>query len=128
MDFNRLSANVKHIRNSHNIHQHLDLIAGLPLEDYSSFEKSFKDVYQLKPDQLQLGFLKVLKGSAIESECKDYGIVYNSEPPYEVLYTKHLTYDEIIELKGISDMVEIYYNSGQFVYSMEYLEHFLILL
>jgi radical SAM superfamily enzyme YgiQ (UPF0313 family) len=124
VDFNRLSANVKHIRNSHNIHQHLDLIAGLPLEDYSSFEKSFKDVYQLKPDQLQLGFLKVLKGSAIESECKDYGIVYNSEPPYEVLYTKHLTYDEIIELKGISDMVEIYYNSGQFVYSMEYLEHF----
>lgn len=124
VDFNKLSDNVRRIKEGHNIHQHLDLIAGLPLEDYSSFEKSFNDVYQLKPDQLQLGFLKVLKGSIIEKQCKDYGIVYNNEPPYEVLYTNHLSYDEIIELKGITDMVEVYYNSGQFVYSMEFLEHY----
>ena len=124
VDFNKLSENVKNIRKMHNIHQHLDLIAGLPLEDYSSFERSFRDVYQLKPDQLQLGFLKVLKGSIIEKECKNYGIVYNSEPPYEILYTNHITYNEIIELKGVCDMVEVYYNSGQFAYSMEFLEHY----
>lgn len=124
VEFSKLSENVRRIKAGHNIHQHLDLIAGLPLEDYSSFEKSFGDVYQLKPDQLQLGFLKVIKGTIIEDECKDYGIVYNNEPPYEVLYTNHITYDEIIELKGICDMVEVYYNSGQFAYTIEFLEHY----
>lgn len=124
VDFVKLSANVKHIKSMGNIHQHLDLIAGLPLEDYSSFERSFQDVYQLKPNQLQLGFLKVLKGTIMEKECEKYGIVYNSEPPYEVLNTDHLSYDEIIVLKGVSEMVEIYYNSGQFKYSMEFLEHY----
>jgi radical SAM superfamily enzyme YgiQ (UPF0313 family) len=124
VDFKKLSEKVEQIRKAHNIHQHLDLIAGLPLEDYSSFEKSFHDVYMLRPNQLQLGFLKVLKGSIIEEECKEYGIVYNNEPPYEVLCTKHLTYDEVLELKGLCDMVEVYYNSGQFAYSMEYLVHY----
>lgn len=124
VDFKKLSENVKRIKKAHNIHQHLDLIAGLPLEDFDSFEKSFHDVYKLYPDQLQLGFLKVLKGSMVEDECRDYGIVYNSEPPYEVLYTNHLSYKDVIELKGICDMVEVYYNSGQFAYSMKYLEHY----
>lgn len=124
VDFNKLSKNVEIIRKAHNIHQHLDLIAGLPLEDYKSFEKSFNDVYSLRPDQLQLGFLKVLKGSIIENQCKDYGIVYNSEPPYEVLFTDYISYDELIKLKGICEMVEIYYNSGQFEYTMEYINHF----
>lgn len=124
VDFKTLSDRVKRIKKAHNIHQHLDLIAGLPLEDYKSFEKSFHDVYKLKPDQLQLGFLKVLNGSIIEEECKKYGIVYNSEPPYEVLFTNHLSYNEIIELKGACDMVEVYYNSGQFAYSMEYMDYF----
>ena len=124
VDFLTLSDKVKRINKANNIHQHLDLIAGLPLEDFSSFEKSFQDVYQLRPNQLQLGFLKVLKGSIIENECSEYGIVYNNEPPYEVLYTKHLTYNEIIELKGICDMVEVYYNSGQFAYSLEYMDHY----
>ena len=124
VDFNKLSERVRHIKNTNNIHQHLDLIAGLPQEDYSSFEKSFQDVYSLKPDQLQLGFLKVLKGSKMEEECKEHGIVYNNEPPYEVLYTKHLSYDEIVELKGICHMVEVYYNSGQFAYTMRFLEHY----
>ena len=81
-------------------------------------------MYRLRPDQLQLGFLKVLKGSIIENECGDYGIVYNTDPPYEVLHTNHISYDEILELKGISRMVDVYYNSGQFTYSLEYLEHF----
>lgn len=123
VNFRKLTEKVEAIKKSHNIHQHLDLIAGLPLEDYTSFEKSFQDVYQLRPDQLQLGFLKVLKGSLIEEEDKEYGIVYNAEPPYEVLFTKHLTYNDVLELKGVCDMVEVYYNSGQFAYSMEYLVH-----
>lgn len=124
VDFGRLSENVRRIKRAHNIHQHLDLIAGLPLEDYSSFEKSFNDVYGLKPDQLQLGFLKVLRGSLIEKDCGKYGIVFSNDPPYEVLYTDHISFDEILELKGICQMVEVYYNSGQFAYSMEFLEHF----
>lgn len=124
VDFERLAENVKRIKKAHNIHQHLDLIAGLPLEDYHSFEKSFYDVYMLKPDQLQLGFLKVLKGSIMEGECEKYGIAYKNEPPYEVLFTKHLSYDEVLELKGICEMVEVYYNSGQFAYSIKYLEHY----
>jgi len=124
VDFNKLSDNVRRIYKANNIHQHLDLIAGLPLEDFASFEKSFNDVYSLRPNQLQLGFLKVLKGSIIEDQCKEYGIVYRDKPPYEVLYTRDLTYDDIIELKGICDMVEVYYNSGQFTHSGEYLIHF----
>lgn len=124
VDFGRLARNAERIRKARNIHRHLDLIAGLPLEDYRSFEKSFNDVYKLKPDQLQLGFLKVLRGSQIENDCKEYGIVCNNDPPYEVLFTNHISFDEILELKGICEMVEVYYNSGQFAYSMEYLEHF----
>ncbi|NLJ96261.1 MAG: B12-binding domain-containing radical SAM protein [Clostridiales bacterium] len=124
VDFIKLSENVKRIKKAHNIHQHLDLIAGLPLEGFDSFEKSFNDVYHLRPDQLQLGFLKVLRGAIVEDECKEYGIVYNNKPPYEVLSTNELTYNEIIKLKGICNMVDIYYNSGQFAHSIRYLEHF----
>lgn len=123
MDFDKLSYNVKRIREGNNIHQHLDLIAGLPLEDYADFENSFRDVYGLKPDQLQLGFLKILKGSRMENESTLYGIQYRDTPPYEVLFTNHLTYDEVLRLKGICEMVEVYYNSGQFKYSILYLEH-----
>lgn len=124
MDLERLKNNVHRIRAGGNIHQHLDLIAGLPCEDYSSFERSFREVYELKPDQLQLGFLKVLKGSPMEEASNAYGIVYRDEPPYEVLYTQNLTFDELLKLKGICDMVEIYYNSGQFKNAVTYLEHF----
>lgn len=123
MDFDRLSCNVLQLKKGGNIHLHLDLIAGLPLEGYTSFEKSFADVYRMKPDQLQLGFLKVLKGSFMESDAKKYGITYRSTPPYEVLFTEHLNYDELLKIKGVSEMVEIYYNSGQFSYSIGYLEH-----
>jgi tetratricopeptide (TPR) repeat protein len=102
----------------------LDLIAGLPLEGYDDFEKSFHDVYNLKPDQLQLGFLKILKGSLMEMECKTYGIAYRNTAPYEVLFTNSLSYEELLKIKGACEMVEIYYNSGQFTYAICYLEHF----
>lgn len=124
MELGRLSENVRKLRENNNIHLHLDLIAGLPLEDYASFEKSFNYVYSLKPHQLQLGFLKVLKGSCMEKDCARYGIVYRDEPPYEVLYTDSLSFDEMLKLKGICEMVEVYFNSGQFSNSIEYLEHF----
>jgi radical SAM superfamily enzyme YgiQ (UPF0313 family) len=124
MDLNRLRKNVALIKKNGNIHQHLDLIAGLPLEDYASFEQSFREVYSIKPDQLQLGFLKVLKGSPMEHSAKEYGIIYRDTPPYEVLTTDRLTFEEVLKLKGICEMVEVYYNSGQFGHAITYLEHF----
>ena len=124
MDLKKLRANVNKIGEGHNIHQHLDLIAGLPYEDYSSFINSFNEVYSLKPDQLQLGFLKVLKGSYMETDSTNHGIIYQDRAPYEVLKTDLLSYDELLKLKGLCDMVEVYYNSGQFTYSMEFLNHY----
>ena len=124
MNLEKLNLNVGRIKEGNNIHQHLDLIAGLPFEGYTSFEKSFHDVYNLKPDQLQLGFLKILKGSLMETECKTYGITYRSKPPYEVLFTDQLSYEELLQIKGVCNMAEIYYNSGQFTYAINYLEHF----
>lgn len=124
MDFEKLSKIVYRIKERQNIHQHLDLIAGLPYEGYESFRGSFNDVYSLRPDQFQLGFLKVLKGSAIFNENEKNKIVYKSEPPYEVLCTPWLSYDEVLKLKAVEEMVEIYYNSGQFTYSIRYLEKF----
>jgi radical SAM superfamily enzyme YgiQ (UPF0313 family) len=124
MDFDQVAGNVCKIRAGGNIHQHLDLIAGLPLEDYESFEKSFQEVYELKPDQFQLGFLKILKGSPMEVDKESYGIVFRDTAPYEVLFTDHLSYEEMLRIKGVCEMVEVYYNSGQFVYSVQFLEHF----
>lgn len=124
MDFTKVAGNVNKIKAGGNIHQHLDLIAGLPLEGYDSFEKSFSEVYALKPDQLQLGFLKILKGSPMEMDKERYGIVFRSAAPYEVLFTSNLSYEEVLRLKGVCEMVEVYYNSGQFVYSITFLEHF----
>lgn len=124
MDFTKVAGNVNKIKAGGNIHQHLDLIAGLPLEGYDSFEKSFSEVYALKPDQLQLGFLKILKGSPMEMDKERYGIVFRSTAPYEVLFTNNLSYEEVLRLKGVCEMVEVYYNSGQFVNSITFLEHF----
>lgn len=114
MDLVKLERNVHRINHFHNIHQHLDLIAGLPYEDLESFKKSFNDVYRMAPEQLQLGFLKVLKGSYMEEMAGEYGLLYKSQPPYEVLSTRWLSYDDVIRLKGVEEMVEVYYNSGQF--------------
>ena len=123
MNLDKLQSSVEKINATQNIHQHLDLIAGLPYEDYESFHKSFNDVYRMRPEQLQLGFLKVLKGSAMEEKSEEYGIVYHHDAPYEVLYTNWLSYADLIRLKGIEEMVELFYNSGQFVYTIAYLEY-----
>lgn len=122
MDFIDLKKVVEQINSFHNIHQHLDLIAGLPYEGYESFRKSFNDVYALRPEQLQLGFLKVLKGSKMHAYAKEYGIVYRSNPVYEVLYTKWLTHDELLRIKRVEEMVELYYNSNQFTKTLAVLE------
>ena len=122
MDFEKLKGIVDRIHSFGNIHQHLDLIAGLPYENLESFKKSFNDVYRLRPQQFQLGFLKVLKGSKMHEKAGEYGIVYHTRPMYEVLSTNWLTYDEVIHLKGIEEMVEVYYNSCQFRCTMLALE------
>lgn len=115
-DLDKLRHAVVRIHAEHNIHVHLDLIAGLPYEDMDSFVRSFNDVYAMRPEQLQLGFLKVLKGSYMEEMASEYGLVYRKCPPYEVLYTKWLSYDDVIRLKKVEEMVELYYNSGQFTH------------
>ena len=124
MDLKKLEHCVNRVHSFRNIHQHLDLIAGLPYEDYDTFHQSFNDVYQIKPDQLQLGFLKVLKGSLMQKEAEVYGIVYKEKEPYEVLSTNWLTYGEVLKLKMVESMVEVYYNSGQFWHTLEYLVPF----
>ncbi len=122
MDKDRLIHVVSEIRKNRNIHQHLDLIAGLPYEDYESFGDSFDRVYAMEPDQLQLGFLKVLSGAPIAEEAEKYGIVYTKQPPYEVLGTGWLSYGDVIRLKKIEEMVELYYNSSQFVNTLRYMK------
>lgn len=124
MDFERLSEIVNKVRSFGNIHQHLDLIAGLPYENYDSFRNSFNQVYALKPEQLQLGFLKVLKGSLMKEMAEEYGILHKEREPYEVLSTKWLSYGEILKLKTVESMVEVYYNSGQFQNTLNYMESF----
>ncbi len=124
MDLDKLKCAVERIHEGGNIHEHLDLIAGLPYEDLGSFRKSFNEVYALKPDQFQLGFLKLLKGSAMYAGSREWGIVCQSIPPYEVLYTRWLSYEDVLALKLVEEMVEIYYNSGQFEYAIKYMEHF----
>lgn len=122
MNFEEVKRIVKRVQEKGNVHQHLDLIAGLPYEDYERFAQSFRDVYALHPEQLQLGFLKVLKGSYMHEKTKDYQLLYQDRPPFEVLSTKWLSYDDVIRLKGVEEMVEVYYNSGQFVNTLRLLE------
>ena len=122
MDFQKLKGIVDQIHSFGNIHQHLDLIAGLPYEGYESFHKSFCDVYALRPEQFQLGFLKVLKGSHMMEMTEEYKILYKDREPYEVLSTAWLTYGEILRLKMVESMVEVYYNSGQFKNTLVFLE------
>ena len=122
MDLGNFKNAVSRLKKERNIHQHLDLIAGLPYEDLSSFKNSFDEVYQLQPNQLQLGFLKVLKGSLMEDKARQYELEYQELPPYEVLSTKWLSYEDILLLKGVEEMVEVYYNSRQFAEAMVYLD------
>lgn len=122
MDLKRLKEIVKQIQKAGNIHEHLDLIAGLPYEDYATFAKSFDEIYALKPNQLQLGFLKVLKGSYMYEHAAEYEMVYHSAAPYEVMKTKWLSFEEVLQIKQAEEMLEIYYNSGQFEVTMKLLE------
>ena len=122
MDLKKLEASVARVKSFGNIHQHLDLIAGLPCEDYESFRRSFEQVYRMKPDQLQLGFLKVLKGSSMYHEAQKYEILYKEKEPYEVLSTAWLSYENILKLKMVESMVEVYYNSGQFRKMLSWIE------
>ena len=122
MDLKKLEHCVNRVHSFRNIHQHLDLIAGLPYEDYDTFHQSFNDVYRMKPDQLQLGFLKVLKGSCMEKMTQECGLQYASAPPYEVLSTRWLPYRDVLVLKQIEEMVEVYYNSRQFCLTLGELE------
>lgn len=122
MNLDRLDAVVAKIQSVGNIHQHLDLIAGLPYEGYETFAKSFDEVYAWKPNQLQLGFLKVLKGSYMYEHAEEYGIVYRTNPPYEVLSTKWLSFDEMMRIRQVEEMLEVYYNSGQYEVTMKMLE------
>lgn len=124
MELEKLAYAVKRVQQGGNIHQHLDLIAGLPYEDYHTFRNSFNAVYAMQPNQLQLGFLKVLKGSQMFHEQEKRALIYKNHAPYEVMATKWLTYDEILELKKVEEMVEVYYNSDQFEYSLAFLMHF----
>ncbi len=125
MRLERLKEIVEKIRGFGNIHQHLDLIAGLPYEDYDTFRRSFDDIYALAPNQLQMGFLKVLKGSYMYEHADEYEILYHDNPPYEVLSTKWLTYEDVLGMKRIEEMLEVYYNSGQYEITMQVLKtHF----
>lgn len=121
-DFSKLCRTVERIHSFGNIHQHLDLIAGLPYEDYESFHQSFNDVYALRPQQFQLGFLKVLKGSLMKEMENKYGIIHKEKEPYEVLSTNWISYEDVLNLKKVENMVEMYYNSGQFEHSLKYVE------
>lgn len=124
MNIKRLKENMCKIRSFQNIHQHLDLIAGLPFEDFVTFKKSFDDAYAMKPNQLQLGFLKVLKGSYMEEQIAEYELKYQDFQPYEVLSTKWLSYEEKVQLKAVEEMVEVYYNSDQFEHVLPYVISF----
>lgn len=119
VDFEKLSSVVRKISMGRNIHQHLDLIVGLPYEDYFSFRKSFNDVFALRPEKLQIGFLKLLKGSGLRNRAIEYGYVYSDYPPYEIMETSWLSYGDFIRLKGIEEMIEVYWNSGIFLNAIE---------
>ena len=106
------------------LYEVITLIAGLPLENIESFKKSFNDVHNLFPHQLQLGFLKILKGSGLEKMCEKYNINYSPFPPYEILSTNCLTYDDILTLKNIEEMVEIFYNTNRYSNIVSYLSNF----
>lgn len=122
MNLEKLKSAVRTIQSRNNIHEHLDLIAGLPYEDYDTFAKSFDEIYELKPNQLQLGFLKVLKGSYLYEHRQEYGILYRDTPPYEVLQTNWLNFSELLCIRQVEEMLEVYYNSGQYEVTMKLLE------
>ena len=119
-DFERIAQNVNRLTSQGNVHQHLDLIIGLPYEDHQAFERSFNDLYSIAPDKLQLGFLKLLKGTELRQRADEYGLVASPYAPYEILRTKWLSYEGITALKGLEDVVEKFYNEGYFKHTLAY--------
>ena len=119
-DIIRLTENLRVLRDAGNIPLHLDLIAGLPLEGFTRFAQSFDDVFALRPHQLQLGFLKLLRGSALYAKRAQYGLVHSEAPPYEILRTPQLSFAELARLKIVEEMTEAYYNSGRFSHTLSY--------
>ena len=120
VNFSDIKEKVVELLPLRNIKQHLDLIAGLPGEDFESFKKSFNDVHSIKPEEIQLGFLKLLKGSSMREESEKWGMRFSQYPPYEILSTNNISYFELLELKKVEHMVDKYYNSGKFNYILEY--------
>lgn len=120
-DIDKLLLNIRKIRSAGNVHIHADLIAGLPYEDQASFGRSFDDVYSARPHQLQLGFLKLLKGTRLRAQAGGLGYTYREQPPYEILSSGSVCYDELISLKGIAEVLERYYNSGRFYFSLDHI-------
>lgn len=124
-EIGRLTENVRALSAAGNLHLHLDLIAGLPREDFTRFAQSYDEVFALRPEQLQLGFLKLLRGSSLYARREQYGLVYSETPPYEILCTPELSFQELVELKMVEEMTETYYNSGRFSHTLEYLLEFI---
>ncbi|NRT33752.1 radical SAM superfamily enzyme YgiQ (UPF0313 family) [Clostridium beijerinckii] len=122
VNFSDIKEKVLEIEALRNIDQHLDLIAGLPGEDYESFKKSFNDMYEIKPEEIQLGFLKLLKGSSMREDAEKYGMEYSPYPPYEILKTDKISYEELLKLKKVEEMVDKYYNSQKFNHIIRYFE------
>ncbi|WP_238858543.1 MULTISPECIES: B12-binding domain-containing radical SAM protein [unclassified Clostridium] len=122
VNFSDIKEKVLEIEALRNIDQHLDLIAGLPGEDYESFKKSFNDMYEIKPEEIQLGFLKLLKGSSMREDADKYGMEYSPYPPYEILKTDKISYEELLKLKKVEEMVDKYYNSQKFNHIIRYFE------
>ncbi|MCW6110376.1 B12-binding domain-containing radical SAM protein [Clostridium sporogenes] len=120
VNFETIKEKVEELKKLKNIKQHLDLIAGLPGEDYNSFKNSFNDVYSIEPEEIQLGFLKLLKGSPMRLEAEKWGMVYSPYPPYEILSTKDISYEELLILKKVEGVVDKYYNSGKFNNILKY--------
>jgi anaerobic magnesium-protoporphyrin IX monomethyl ester cyclase len=120
-NFKKLSHTVNKIRESQNITQHLDLIAGLPKENYDSFRQTFNDVFDLRPEELQLGFLKMLRGTGLRASAEEFGYVYMDHAPYEILGNSDLTFDELIRIKRVEDVLEKYWNAHRMDHTMRYL-------
>ncbi|MBU5299856.1 B12-binding domain-containing radical SAM protein [Clostridium sporogenes] len=120
VNFETIKEKVEELKKLKNIKQHLDLIAGLPGEDYSSFKNSFNDVYSIDPEEIQLGFLKLLKGSPMRLEAEKWGMIYSPYPPYEILSTEDISYEELLILKKVEGVVDKYYNSGKFDNILKY--------
>ncbi len=120
-NWDRLVSSIKEIQSHHNIHLHIDLIAGLPYEDYIRFGQSFNDVYQLQADVIQLGFLKLLKGTPIHAQRDKHQYLYQCLPPYEILANTYMTYRDLVKLHDIEELVEKYYNAGLVRHTLEYM-------